>query len=133
MDCLRVREMNGRHLGTCLGISLSENPVILVSEKLSREIVILFTNATVEKEVMNDISQSVMGTIGVDFKDSLCTHNILKSLIIGKKIQSLEEYGKYLSKMNISGLDISDIQVVEKGTIFMKSLEGQTTSNIFND
>ncbi|MBN1328229.1 MAG: hypothetical protein JXA54_02035 [Candidatus Heimdallarchaeota archaeon] len=133
MDCLRVREMNGRHLGTCLGISLSENPVLLVSEKLSREIVILFTNATFEKDVMNDISQSVMGTIGVDFKDSLCTHNILKSLIIGKKIQTLEEYGKYLSKMNITGLDISNIQVVEKGTIYMKSLEKSLASNIFND
>ncbi|HUT82967.1 MAG TPA: hypothetical protein VMZ29_17355 [Candidatus Bathyarchaeia archaeon] len=133
MDCLRVREMNGRHLGTCLGISLSENPVLLVSEKLSREIVILFTDATLEKDVMNDISQSVIGTIGVDFKDSLCTHNIIKSLIIGKKIQTLGDYGKYLTKMNITGLNISDIQIVEKGTIYMKSVDRPTASNIFND
>ncbi|MHA1220287.1 MAG: hypothetical protein ACTSQB_00995, partial [Candidatus Heimdallarchaeota archaeon] len=132
LNCLRVRKTNGRHLGTVLGLSLSENPVMLVSERLSREIVMLFTNATLEKEVMNDISQSVMGTIGVDFKDSLCTHNILKSLIVGKKIQSLGDYGKYLSKMNVNGLNISDIQIVEKGTIYLKSDDAPTT-NIFSE
>ena len=123
--------MSGRHMGTCLGISLSDHPVILVSERLSREIVLLFTDATIEKEVMNDISKSIMGTIGVEFKDSLCTHNILKSLIVGKRMQSLQEYGKCLTKMNIFGLLISDIQVVEKGTIFLTS-EEQSTSNIFD-
>jgi len=130
LACLRVREITGRHLGMSLGISLSDKPVLLISEKLSREIAVLFTNATVEKEVMDDISKSVMGTIGVDFKDSLCTHNILKSLIVGKKISSLQEYGKYLTLMNVSGIDLDDIQVVEKGTIFVKTKE-EITQNIF--
>ncbi|MHA1306239.1 MAG: hypothetical protein ACTSSB_01670 [Candidatus Heimdallarchaeota archaeon] len=133
LDCLRVRSKNGRHLGTCLGVSLSNNPVMLISEKLSREIVALYSTATVEKEVMSDISSSVMGTIGVDMKDSLCSHNILRSLIASRKIQSLGEYGKYLSLMTVTGIDISRIQVVEKGTIFVESQEASHTTNIFSD
>jgi len=121
LECLRVRTTSGRHVGTCLGLSLSDHPVILVSEKLSREIVVLFSNATVEKEIMSDISQSVIGTIGVDLKDSLCSHNILKTLIVGRKVQSLADYGKLLSRMNVTGFDLSTIQVVEKGTIFTKT------------
>jgi len=121
LECLRVRTTSGRHVGTCLGLSLSDHPVMLVSEKLSREIVVLFSNATVEKEIMSDISQSVIGTIGVDLKDSLCSHNILKTLIVGRKVQSLADYGKLLSRMNVTGFDLSTIQVVEKGTIFTKT------------
>ncbi len=132
IECLRVRTTNGRHIGTCLGLSLSDNPVLLVSEKLSREVVVLFTNATVEKEVMSDISQSVMGSIGVELKDSLCTHNILKSLISGRKIQTIAEYGKFLSMMNVTGIDLSEIQVVEKGTIFVISPDAPR-SNIFQE
>lgn len=132
LDCLRVRSINGRHLGTCLGLSLSDNPVMLISEKLSREIIILFTNATLEKDIMSDISQSVTGTIGVGLKDSLCIHNILKTLIVGKKVQSLAEYGTYLSHMNVTGIDLSDIQVVEQGTIFIKAYESPAT-NIFEE
>ncbi|MHA1922186.1 MAG: hypothetical protein ACTSVP_03900 [Candidatus Heimdallarchaeota archaeon] len=131
LDCLRVRSKGGRHLGTCLGVSLGNNPVMLVSEKLSREVVALFSTATVEKEVMSDISQSVMGSIGTDLKDSLCSHNILKSLIASRKIQSLGEYGKYLSLMTVTGIDISRIQVVEKGTIFVESQETTQSTNIF--
>ncbi|NHK29959.1 MAG: hypothetical protein FK730_01315 [Asgard group archaeon] len=130
LDCLRVRSINGRHLGTCLGLSLSDNPVLLISEKLSREIIALFTNATLEKEIMNDISKSVTGTIGVGLKDSLCIHNILKTLIVGKKIQTLAEYGTYLSHMNVTGIDLADIQVVEQGTIYIKAYESPAT-NIF--
>ena len=133
LDCLRVRSNNGRHLGTCLGVSLSNNPVMLVSEKLSREIVALFSTATVEKEVMSDISQSVIGTIGVDLKDSLCSHNILKSLIASRKIQTLAEYGKYLSYISVTGIDISRIQVVEQGTIFVETQEAARSTNIFTD
>ncbi|MGC9779670.1 MAG: hypothetical protein HZR80_10550 [Candidatus Heimdallarchaeota archaeon] len=130
IECLRVRTTNGRHIGTCLGLSLSDNPVLLVSEKLSREVVVLFTNATVEKEVISDISQSVTGSIGVELKDSLCTHNIFKSLISGRKIQTLAEYGKFLSMMNVTGIDLSEMQVVEKGTIFVISPDAPG-SNIF--
>ncbi|MCF2144012.1 MAG: hypothetical protein K9W42_09945 [Candidatus Heimdallarchaeota archaeon] len=130
LACLRVRGLSGRHLGMSLGISLSDKPVLLISEKLSREIAMLFTNATVEKEVMDDISKSVMGAIGVNFKDSLCTHNILKSLIVGKKVTSLQEYGKYLTQMNVTGIDLSEIKVVEKGTIFVQEKE-DISQNIF--
>jgi hypothetical protein len=132
LECLRVRTTSGRHIGTCLGLSLSDHPVILVSEKLSREIVVLFSNATVEKEIMSDISQSVMGTIGVDLKDSLCSHNILKTLIVGRKVQSLADYGKLLSRMNVTGLDLSTIRVVEKGTIFTK-IHDIPAQNMFTD
>ncbi|MCE7744086.1 MAG: hypothetical protein GPJ52_03005 [Candidatus Heimdallarchaeota archaeon] len=132
LECLRVRTTSGRHMGTCLGLSLSDHPVILVSEKLSREIVVLFSNATVEKEIMSDISHSVMGTIGVDLKDSLCSHNILKTLIVGRKVQSLADYGKLLSRMNVTGYDLSTIQVVEKGTIFTKTHEAPA-QNMFPD
>ncbi len=132
LECLRVRTLSGRHIGTCLGLSLSDHPVILVSEKLSREIVVLFSNATVEKEIMSDISQSVMGTIGVDLKDSLCSHNILKTLIVGRKVQSLADYGKLLSRMNVTGFDLSTIQVVEKGTIFTKTHDAPA-QNMFSD
>ena len=82
---------------------------------------------------MSDISQSVIGTIGVDLKDSLCSHNILKSLIASRKIQSLAEYGKYLSLMTVNGIDISRIQVVENGTIFVESQEATQRQNIFSD
>ena len=132
LECLRVRMTSGRHMGTCLGLSLSDHPVMLVSEKLSREIVVLFSNATVEKEIMSDISQSVMGTIGVDLKDSLCSHNILKTLIVGRKVQSLADYGKLLSRMNVTGFDLSTIQVVEKGTIFTKTHD-VPEQNMFSD
>jgi len=82
---------------------------------------------------MSDISQSVMGSIGTDLKDSLCSHNILKSLIASRKIQSLGEYGKYLSLMTVTGIDISRIQVVEKGTIFVESQEIIQSTNIFTN
>jgi hypothetical protein len=120
LECLRIRTMQGKHIGTSIGISLSNKPVILVSEKLSREIVAMFTDATIEKQAMEDISQAVRGSIGVDIKDSLCVHNIMKTLIATRKIQHLTEYGKYLSKMNVTGIDLSKIQVVERGTIFLK-------------
>ena len=81
---------------------------------------------------MSDISHSVMGTIGVDLKDSLCSHNILKTLIVGRKVQSLADYGKLLSRMNVTGFDLSTIQVVEKGTIFTKTHESPT-QNMFLD
>lgn len=132
LECLRVRTISGKHMGTCLGLSLSDHPVMLVSEKLSREIVVLFSNATVEKEIMSDISHSVMGTIGVDLKDSLCSHNILKTLIVGRKVQSLADYGRLLSRMNVTGFDLSTIQVVEKGTIFTKTHD-VPAQNIFRD
>ncbi len=132
LECLRVRTISGRHMGTCLGLSLSDHPVMLVSEKLSREIVVLFSNATVEKEIMSDISHSVMGTIGVDLKDSLCSHNILKTLIVGRKVQSLADYGKLLSRMNVTGFDLSTIQVVEKGTIFTETHDAPA-QNMFLD
>ncbi|MFW9923359.1 MAG: hypothetical protein ACFFDW_08760 [Candidatus Thorarchaeota archaeon] len=132
IECLRVRSTQGRHLGTCLGVSLAEKPVILISERLSRDIVQLFSTATVEKQIMTDISDSVIGSIGVDLRDSLCPNNVLKTLIVGRKIQSLSEYGMFLSKMNVTGIDISRIQVVEKGTIYVATLETFTKSNIFN-
>jgi hypothetical protein len=119
-------------MGTCLGLSLSDNPVILVSEKLSREIIALFTTETVEKDIMNDISRSVTGTIGVEMKDSLCIHNILKTLIVGKKISTLAEYGSILPKLSVTGIDLSDIQVVEKGTIFIRAHEEMPTSSMFD-
>jgi len=133
IECLRVRTTNGRHLGTCLGISLSDNPVLLISEKLSREMVGLFTNATVEKQIMTDISDSVIGSIGVDLRDSLCPHNILKTLIVGRKIQTLAEYGHYLSKMIVTGIDLSRIQVVEKGTVYITAMEKFSNPNIFGE
>ncbi len=131
IECLRVRTTNGRHLGTCLGISLSDKPVLLISEKLSREMVALFTNATVEKQIMTDISDSVIGSIGVELRDSLCPHNILKTLIVGRKIQTLTEYGHYLSKMIVTGIDLSRIQVVEKGTVYITAMEVFSNPNIF--
>ncbi len=131
IECLRVRTTNGRHLGTCLGISLSDKPVLLISEKLSREMVGLFTNATVEKQIMTDISDSVIGSIGVELRDSLCPHNILKTLVVGRKIQTLAEYGHYLSKMIVTGIDLSRIQVVEKGTVYITATEIFSNPNIF--
>lgn len=133
IECLRVRTTNGRHLGTCLGISLSDKPVLLISEKLSREMVGLFTNATIEKQIMNDISDSVIGSIGVELRDSLCPHNILKTLIVGRKIQTLAEYGHYLSKMIVTGIDLSRIQVVEKGTVYITAMEVFSNPNIFGE
>ncbi|MHA1655951.1 MAG: hypothetical protein ACTSWT_05455, partial [Candidatus Heimdallarchaeota archaeon] len=58
------------------------------------------------------------------------THNILKSLIVGKKVTSLQEYGKYLTQMNVTGIDLSEIKVVEKGTIFVQEKE-DISQNIF--
>ena len=133
IDCLRVRTSKGRHLGTCLGVSLADKPVILISERLSKEIVTLFTNATVEKQIMTDISDSVIGSIGVDLRDSLCPHNILKTLIVGRKIQTLAEYGQYLSKMSVTGIDLSRIQVVEKGTVYIKAMDTFSNPNIFGE
>ena len=133
IECLRVRTTKGRHLGTCLGISLADNPVMLISEKLSREMVGFFTNATVEKQIMTDISDSVIGSIGVDLRDSLCPHNILKTLIVGRKIQTLAEYGQFLSKMVVTGIDLSRIQVVEKGTVYITTMDTFSNPNIFGE
>ena len=132
IECLRIRSNQGRHIGTCIGVSLSDKPVLLVSERLSRDIVAMFSRATVEKQIMSDISDSVMGSIGVDLRDSLCPHNILKTLIVGRKIQTLEDYGRFLSKLNVSGIDLSRIQVVEKGTIYISTLDTFINPNIFS-
>ncbi|HUU77901.1 MAG TPA: hypothetical protein VMX55_06110 [candidate division Zixibacteria bacterium] len=132
IECLRIRSTQGRHIGTCIGVSLSDKPVLLVSERLSRDIVALFSDANIEKQIMSDISDSVMGSIGVDLRDSLCPHNILKTLIVGRKIQTLAEYGKFLSKLNVSGIDLSRIQVVEKGTVYIATLDTFVNSNIFD-
>ncbi|MEA2070089.1 MAG: hypothetical protein U9O98_02250, partial [Asgard group archaeon] len=134
LKCLRIRNLNGKHIGTCIGISLSDKPVLLISEKLSRDVVKLFSSKKVEREIMNDISESVIGTLGVDVKDSLCTHNILKTLIVTKKIQTLEEYGKILSKLSVTGISLSQIAIVEKGTVYIKDsiTQKSSTGNIFD-
>ncbi|MBD3190697.1 MAG: hypothetical protein GF308_08630 [Candidatus Heimdallarchaeota archaeon] len=120
IECLRVRNMQGKHLGRCIGVSLSDKPVILVSEQISREIASLFTDVKLEKDIMSDISQSVMGVLGVDLQDSLCPHNVLKTLISIRKIESLETYGKFLGKMAVNGIPLSQMQLVEKGTIYIR-------------
>jgi hypothetical protein len=118
--CMHVKSVTGRHLGLCLGVSLSNNPAILISEQISRKIVSLFTDKKQEKEAMAEISQTVKGTLGVSLQESLCSHNILKTLIVSRKIQNLEDYSKYLSWMAVNGLSLSKIVRIEKGLIYIK-------------